>query len=432
MEKGNHTGIVKTTGLILLFYFLPGSLTAQTFFNDWGYPVNDEVMKEKFRDTLYIHDTVYVSDIDGFLQPYGCDLKTFAERYGEMKEMLDSLNSLSPDRLYYNFFLPQDSVRQLSNRFFIKEYKVSKDSVFRFADHTKDWDELRDTSIVRKELLFRFEDNAELTDAFLKDDLLIRKTISYLFNVMANNEGIVGINLFFPHYTFREKRAMTQFVKSIRILMDASRDFKPAKIRFNITFPDKGNIDENFSYCLLQEVSEVLFIKNSDIIYSNYVEGVRLTLDNIRNISFFPQMKSHFYIARYYPKKLDIRNLNMTGFSENNIRDIIKADYPENRWETYLLVLILLIIVILVMVALYYTYVPFSTLINNNVESVLLIAIVLILEIIALIVSIFRNMCYNDTFAFMYKNPVVLFTLPLVMILIVPFLNGIAKKRRIP
>ena len=434
MGKRNYirNSVTKMAGFVLLFFLSVDSLTAQTYFNDWGYPVDDEIVKAKLRDTVYVHDTVYVSDIDGFLQQYGCDLKEFALRYGEMQGMLDSLNSLSSDRLYFNFFLPQDSARQLSNRFFIKEYKVSKEHIFKFADHTKDWDRLRDTSILRKELLFRFEDSAELTDAFLKDDLLIRKTISYMFNAMANNKDIMGINLYFPHYTFKEKRAMTQFVKSVRVLMDASKDFKPSKIRLNVTFLNKGDIDEDFSYCLLQEASEVLFIKSSDMIYSNYVEGQRLTLNNIRDINFFPQIKTHFYIARYDPSGNNIRTLNITDFSEASIKDLIKADYPENKWEMYLLILVLLILVIVTMVVLYYTYVPFSSLINNNVESVLLIAIVLLLEILALLVSIFRNMCYTDTFAFMYQNPVVIFTLPLIMILIVPFLNGIAKKRRIP
>ncbi|MDR2913857.1 MAG: hypothetical protein LBV74_03330, partial [Tannerella sp.] len=263
MKKDYYINILKTTCFIALLCSLNSGMTAQTYFNDWGYPVDDETVKAHFRDTAYIHDTVYISDIDGFLKQYECDLKQFAERYGELKIMMDSLNSISSDRLYYNIFLPQDSTRLLSNRFFIKEYKVSKDRIFQYADHTVDWDKLRDTSIIRKELLFRFEDNPELTDTFLKDKLLIRKTLSYMFGVMAKNEGVTGINLFFPNYTFKEKRAMTQFVKSIRILMDASQDFKPEKVRLNITFLNKGNVDENFSYCLLQEVSEVLYIKSS-------------------------------------------------------------------------------------------------------------------------------------------------------------------------
>ena len=435
-EKYSYLLLPTSYFLINIFLCLSfNGATAQTYYDFWGEPVDDDVVKSKLRDTTYIHDTVYVSDIDGFLKEYGLvnDLKQFVDNFGELKEMMDSLNNLSSYRLYYNFFLPHDSIKQLSSRFCIKEYKVANSNMYKFADNTSEWEELRDKDIIRRELLFHFEDNAEMTDAFLNDKIQIRKTISYMFSAMANSEGIAGINLFFPNYTFKEKRAMVQFVKSIRILMDASQDFKPGKIRLNITFLDKGHhIDKNFSYCLLQEVSEVLYVNSSNIKNNNYTIGERLTLDNIKNISFFPQLKSHFYIARYYPYRFDFRTLDITNFSESYIAKIIEADYPENRWEMYLFILIIFIIAILALIVLYYTYIPFSALINNNIESVLLISIVLILEIVALIVSTFRNMCYTDTFAFMKENPVAIFTLPLIMILVVPFLNVLAKKRRIP
>jgi hypothetical protein len=391
-----------------------------------------EHVEELPRDTVYIRDTLVVSDIDAFLKPYGCDLKEFVERYGALKSMMDSLNNLSADRLYYNFFLPQDSARYLSNRFFIKEFEVSGNRFTESVNRTKDWEQLTDVSSIRKELLFRFGDSIMPTHIFLKNKLMVRKALSHMFTFINQNPDITGINLFFPNYTFKEKRDMTQFVKSVRILMDASRDFKPEKIRLNVTFVSQGKIDENFRYCLMQEAGEVLFLENSDLVDRYYIKGNRMTEEKLKEISFFPQLKSHFYIARYYRGDLDIRNQNLTEFSESTIAPVIEADYLENKWETYVLVLIILLLIILGLAILYYTYVPFSSLINENIESVLLIAIVVILEIIAIIVSIFRNMCYSDAFAFMHKNPVVIFTLPLIMILIVPFLNGMVKKRRIP
>lgn len=422
----------KLVSLLCMLYLSTIQLSAQIYFDELGYPVHENTLREQFQDTVYIHDTLIIADIDALLKISNEDLAAFAKRYEELSEMLDSLNQLSSDRLYYNYFMSLDSARRLSNRFYIKEYNIVNDDLIQSIDRTKDWDHLRDTSMIRKELLFSFDTISSVTDAFLKNKLLIRKTLSQMFTIMSENPDIVGVNLFFPHYTFKEKRAMTQFVKSVRILMDASQDFKPEKIRLNVTFLNRGKIDENFSYCLLQEAGEVLFINSSDLVDSHFVEGTRITLDNIKNIRFFPQLKNHFYIARFYPGNLDIREQNMTNFSESSIAQIMDADYPENKWELYLLILIILLLVIFAFVVLYYTYVPFSALINDNAESVLLIALVLILEIMAIIVSIFRNMCYTDSFAFMHKNPVVLFTLPLAMILVVPFLNGIAKKRRIP
>ena len=418
--------------LLCMLYLSITQLAAQYYFDELGYPVHENTLREQFQDTIYIHDTLIIADMDALLKISKEDLAAFAKRYEELTWMLDSLNQLSSDRLYYNYFVSLDSARRLSNRFYIKEYNIVNNDLKQSIDRTKDWDHLRDTSMIRKELLFSFDTISSITDAFLKNKLLIRKTLSQMFSIMSENPDIVGINLFFPHFTFEEKRAMTQFVKSVRILMDASQDFKPEKIRLNVTFLNRGEIDENFSYCLLQEAGEVLYINSSNLLNNDYVEGKRITLDNAKNIHFFPQLKNHFYIARFYPGTLNIREQNLTDFSEGAISHIIDADYPENKWEVYLLVLILLLLVILAFVILYYTYVPFSAWINDNVESVLLIVIVLILEIMAIIVSIFRNMCYTDSFAFMHKNPVVLFTLPLAMILIVPFLNGIAKKRRIP
>ncbi|MCD7914299.1 MAG: hypothetical protein LUG96_02855 [Tannerellaceae bacterium] len=58
---------------------------------------------------------------------------------------------------------------------------------------------------------------------------------------------------------------------------------------------------------------------------------------------------------------------------------MIQADYIENDWEIYLLNLILLFLLILFSILLYQLYVPFSALVNDNIESVLLIAIVLLL-----------------------------------------------------
>lgn len=432
MKRSKKQKQKKLISLLCMLYLSTIQLSAQYYFDELGYPVHENTLREQFQDTVYIHDTLIIADIDALLKISKEDLAAFAKRYEELTWMLDSLNQLSSDRLYYNYFVSLDSARRLSNRFYIKEYNIVNNDLKQSIDRTKDWDHLRDTSMIRKELLFSFDTISSITDAFLKNKLLIRKTLSQMFSIMSENPDIVGINLFFPHFTFEEKRAMTQFVKSVRILMDASQDFKPEKIRLNVTFLNRGEIDENFSYCLLQEAGEVLYINSSNLINNDYVEGKRITLDNAKNIHFFPQLKNHFYIARFYPGTLNIREQNLTDFSEGAISHIIDADYPENKWEVYLLVLILLLLVILAFVILYYTYVPFSAWINDNVESVLLIAIVLILEIMAIIVSIFRNMCYTDSFAFMHKNPVVLFTLPLAMILIVPFLNGIAKKRRIP
>ncbi|MDR3061986.1 MAG: hypothetical protein LBU57_07730 [Dysgonamonadaceae bacterium] len=398
-----------------------------------------EQIEELPHDTLYVRDTVYISDIDAFLKPYDCNLKEFVEKYGMMKEMMDSLNRLSAERIYFNFFLINDSLNQISNRIIVKEFRITaKNDLLRLniVDREEKYNQVENPDSVRKEILFRCDD-AVLTDHFLKNPDAIRRCISTMFTQMQKDSlnPIKGINLYFPDFKFREKRKMTQFVKSVRIMMDASRDFKCGSTRLSVIFlARKGieNIDRDFQYCLMQEASEVVFLNVADVVDDYAVKGYQLTYKEINSISFFQQLIGHFYIARFYNGDLDIMAQNLTDFSERSIKPVLEADYLENSWEIYLFILIFIIVIILVLVVLYYTFVPFSTLANENIESILLISIVVLLEILVLFFCTFQNMCKGDSFTIVYNNPVLIFILPLVMVLIIPFLNGIAKRRRTP
>ncbi|MDR1370042.1 MAG: hypothetical protein LBJ72_07970, partial [Dysgonamonadaceae bacterium] len=175
-----------------------------------------ETIDQLPRDTVYFRDTLVISDLDDFLKQYNCNLKQFVEKYGSMKEMMDSLNNISGTQLYYNHFLPRDSTDKLSNRFIIKEFTIVKpDSIVSYDIPLAKFTEEKNSShTVRREILFRIKDPIE-TDRFLNNPDLILKTISGLFTYMQSDTlGIKGINLYFPDFTFKEKRAMTQFVKS--------------------------------------------------------------------------------------------------------------------------------------------------------------------------------------------------------------------------
>lgn len=396
-----------------------------------------EIIDQLPRDTIYLHDTLVISDIDDFLKQYNCDLKEFVKKYGSMKEMMDSLNNISGARLYFNYFLSKDSIRKLSNRFIIKEFTIVRpDSIVSYDMPLTAFEEEKDSSVaVRREILFRIKDPTR-TDRFLNNPDLILKTISSIFTYMQSDTlGIKGINLYFPDFTFKEKRAMTQFVKSVRIAMDASKKFKFKDTRLNVTFHAKKgmeNIDKDFQYCLMQEASEVLFLSETDLIENYYVKGQRITSDEMKNIGFFAQLISHLYIARYYTGDIKIEQLNLERFTTADLSFVLYADYSENLWEIYLYILIGIVILILALIILYSTWLPFSTLVNENMESILLIAIIIAFEIIALIITIFQHMCQEDSFIVIENNPYLIFTLPLILILVIPFMVGVFKKKRVP
>lgn len=389
-----------------------------------------------------IRDTVYVSNIDGFLSQYGCNLGTFAKKYGSMKRMVDSINNLSEERLYYNFFLPKDKNRKLSTRYIVKRFYINKRVLVQENEvATSDFVDWAGKSLLRTEILLTCN-GSDHTNLFLKDPVAISKVISGIFTTMQGYESndslkIEGINLFFPDFTFNEKRAMVQFVKSFRIILDASKSYRT---RLNVTFINsKGiqNIEKGFLYALMQEASEVICL-NNNMIDSCYISGSSLAYGSklekwkMENLNLTDQIFSHYYIARYYTDTLDIVNTELTSFTENDIKCYLHADYSENTWEIYMLLLLLTLFVMIVVVILYYTCFPVSTFVNKHIEFVVLVSLMMLLEILALGITTFQHMCKDDDFSALQKQPLLLFSLPLVIVLIIPLFKGISKKRRMP
>lgn len=393
---------------------------------------------ELFYDTIAVHDTVFVSNIDGFLKQYGCNLSTFAKKYGSMKRMVDSINNLSEERLFYNYFLPQDKDRKLSTRYIVKTFCINKRVLEQEEAAVSDFVDWKGKGLLRDEILFTCK-GADETDHFLRNPVAITQVISGMFTFMQEQEisdttKIKGINLYFPDFTFLDKRALVQFVKSVRIIMDASNCFKPPGTRLNVTFlTSKGtsDLDKDFLYALMQEATEVICL-HQDMIDSCYVNGNSTTSLNEMDVSLIDQIVSHYYIARYYTGSIDITKADMVCFSGLAINPYLQADYSENTWEIYLLLLLSTVLLIIVVVVLYYTCLPVSTFMNKYIESVVLVSVMMLLELLALAITTFQHMSEDDNFSQLQKQPLLLFSLPFVIVLIIPMLKGISKKRRIP
>lgn len=399
-----------------------------------------EQIAELPRDT--VRDTVFISDLNAFFKQYynkDLDLRTFTNNLEALKSTVDSLNGITGERLYYNYFLRIDTARKLSNSFVIKEFKMKEktgpDSIQVVSKKVEVPSFIHPDSVSR-EVLFRCE-GAALTDRFLNNPEEIKASISAIFTGMQQDGGnIKAINLYFPDFSFKEERAMAQFVKSVRIIMDASKRFKFGPTSLHVIFHKRkdheAKMDKDFQYCLMQDASEVLFVDPRHVAGNYFVSAEMFTREELTEVGFFTQLVSHFKIARYYTKDLNIRERNLTSFSKEDIAELVVGDYHENNWEIYFFILIGIIILALAATVLYYFYLPFSTLVNENRESVVLISIVVLLEVLALIISIFQYMSTEDSFTILSQNPVMIFALPLVVVLVVPILYGLSKKGRTP
>jgi len=54
------------------------------------------------------------------------------------------------------------------------------------------------------------------------------------------------------------------------------------------------------------------------------------------------------------------------------------------------------------------------------------------LEVVAVVINMFQYMSEEDTFTVFAKNPILIFTFPLVVVAIVPILQALSKRRKIP
>lgn len=386
-------------------------------------------------DTVIMHDTLYVSDIDALFWKYHqrrLSLNEVMKNYTKFSTFVDSVNSLEGERLFYNFFLRSDKGK-LSNSFIIREFKVKQNGPPVITSY--DDDELEDQKGVRREVLFKCE-GKDLTNWLINNPAAILKSLSCMFTEMQRDpEGVRGINLYFPDFDFEEKRSMAQFVKTVRILMDASRNFKFGKTRLNVIFnTSKGkdkNISEDFEYCLMLEATDVIFIDGMNVLDDFYVSG-NGTSDNLDEAGFFTQLYSHCYVARHDIGSVDILEKQLTNFSVGRIAWALDADYPENNWEPYMYVMVGSLLLIILFVALYFLYTPFAAFVYTNMVTVLIIALLVIIEVLVLSVVAFENMCSEDPISVVQKNPVLIFSLPIIVVTVLPILRGLARKRDLP
>ncbi len=379
-----------------------------------------------------LRDTVYIADIDAFLESYiadGTNINVLIKDINSLRSLLDSLDVMRGERLYYNHFLPADTLHSMSEGFVVRELNVDDSLALHTSVH-------REPSgfPMRREILFRI-DGSYRTTRFIHDKAAMRRAISRLFTEIRNDSaGIRGIDLFFPDYDFTNQRDMVQFVKSVRIMMDASRDFKFGGTPMHVFFrapPEYEAKYREFVYSLEQEATSVVFLDGVSE-GGRYLRAREFTASARDNMGLPGKIRSHLMIARYYTGPLDIRNLQITDFSETDIREILEADYPENDWEVFVFLLCAILLLLAGFVVLYRSNAAVSRLVGSHTESVLLVLTVVVLEIGISLVMAFQNMCGDDRFTIMQRHPVVIFLLPLVVILAAPLLHNILKNRKTP
>lgn len=426
-------------GLLLLFVLAFQAAgqgqRGQTYVAPWDIPALEEpYFFEPYFDTIYIHDTVYVSNADAFLKKYykgKITLNELVKNQQILDSILRNLGSISGKELFYNYFGNHRFPRALSNSISIKEFSLEENLQFRQRQFNSG---VPVTGSVSNELLFRFT-GAHRTNRFLTNEEAVVRAISYIFKTLQSDTAkIRSINLYFPDFNFREKRAMVQFVKSVRMVLNAAKDYDISNMKLKIFFHTQKNpeiIGENFLYSLMIKASEVVLLNPTNVIDDYYVEGDPFSKDDIENVGLLTRMKSHFYLARFTNGNPEIRD-SITDFSVDAIREIALGDIPENNWESYLWFLIGLLAFVIIIVLLYFFYPPFSYILNQNLGIVLASAIVFTIEFFMLAGVVFQNMCTEDKSTSLNENPSILFCMPILMVVVLPLMRQFSRNKKLP
>ena len=194
--------------LFLMYLFVPFALLAQED-EDWEWHPEDYppmyyketpfgYEKLDSLPTIVLRDTVYVADIDAFLRGYVGDsvnLNTLLEDVSALQTLVDSLGKLSAERLYFNFFMPSDSLDIMSGSFVVRELSIDDELAPRTSATREPL-----SRTARREILLRI-DGTERTSRFIGDQTAIRRAISRLFAEMQNDsKGIRGIGIYAQDY----------------------------------------------------------------------------------------------------------------------------------------------------------------------------------------------------------------------------------------
>lgn len=407
----------------------------QTYVAPWDIPaLEDPYFFEPYFDTIYIHDTIYVSNADDFLKRYykgEINLNELVKNQQILDSILRNLSTVSGKELFFNYFGNHRFPRALSNSISIKEFSLDDDLQFK---QKLFYSGVPPAGSVSNELLFRFIGEYR-TNRFLTNDEAVVRAISYIFNtIQSDTTKIRSINLYFPDFNFKEKRAMAQFVKSVRMVLDAAKEYDITNMKLKVFFHNQKNpeiIGESFLYSLMIKASEVVLLNPTNVIDDYYVEGDPFSKDDIENVGLFTRMKSHFYLARFTNGNPEIRD-SITDFSVDAIREIALGDIPENNWESYLWFLIGLIVFAMLIALLYFFYPPFSYILNQNMGIILASAIIFTIEFFMLAGVVFQNMCTEDESTSLNENPSILFCMPILMVLVLPLIRQFSKNKKLP
>lgn len=240
-----------------------------------------------------------------------------------------------------------------------------------------------------------------------------------------------GIHFYLPDVTFREKRKLIRFVKSVSMVIDAfetdgKRPYEGDNCLFTLTFSPEAREEMDYISGLLEFTDAVYFARYSEF---GFLEAPSQKVDRFSDpSSLLVRMCNQFYLLRF---GIPASSVLETG--SDDFRELMKADYADYGWVVYFYTDVVLVFLLLLAVVLYNSCSPFYMLANRWRKYIFPVLLAFVTEAVILLlfmIELFSR--YTLLLNMDGWQHYLLLALPLLFILIHVFFKSLAREEKVP
>jgi hypothetical protein len=342
----------------------------------------------------------------------------------------------SPDHIYLNYFLPL--LKNLSDfpdkRWIDGVFTLytSPDTTFMKYNPVPLPYSLPETN-PNLDVMFECRGDKN-TDYFLRSPHLIDTYLVQIFRYIyevnhAEERNIKGINFYFPDFSFKEKRAMAQFAKSVSLITDSCRLDEIRSLKVYFSFDKAAESEKKYLSCIA-DMTDSIFIYNNTDVSRAFSPTTVITREDADNYFLLSKVMAQFYLASYHTDYFPVTSRFF--FRNEDIVKLIHSDYTDNNWEIYALSLSVILVLSLLILILYWTIPTFSFYLNKNKDYMITLILMLIFEVFLLIFSMIEALSRGSVFDFASQDKNILFFAPFILIFITPLLKIVRSRSENP
>lgn len=396
-------------------------------------------------DTVYVHDTIriYISTLDDVTRHFGMSYDAYVKRFLRYILPKDSARQFSSQNIYLNYFLPmlEDEPDFPAKRWVGGLFSLHISPDMNAASMNYNTMPLPDSLPGNNrnfDILVECRGDRN-TDFFLQSPHLIDACLVQLFkrihktNTDAQTKGVTqikGVNFYFPDYSFRKKRAMAQFAKSVALVTDSCRLETIRGLKVYFSFNRQGADEIKYLSCLADMTDSIFILNNYASAGKVFTPVTVVTSEDAANYSLFSKIIDQFYLADY--DRHIFPHTHLLTFHDADIIALIHSDYPENDWEIYAMILALIILVSILVFILYRSIPALSFFLNKNRDYMIILIFILVFELFILLFYMIEAMSRSEVFNFSRENQYLLLFMPVLLVFVVHLVKALRGRDKLP